>query len=159
MPAVEQEIVDPLDKRKYKRLDTSFPVEFGIVRLQGNLPGISLQRGSTQNVSRGGICLETEFLNESTLKYLDENEIFLEVFISTPLKRSPIKAVMHVAWRRQIRKADRDIFLVGLKFNSIVKQDLDLLIGQAQWLRPLIKVASIVAVLSMLGLLTFLFLR
>lgn len=107
------------DNRTYLRLEYAVPVEFTIVRLQGDLPGLDWEKGSTSDVSKGGLCLKTNKLSESTIKFLDHQNIYLEVRMHLPLTAEPIKAVTELVWY----KKDNNKFVIGLKYRSISSID------------------------------------
>ena len=116
------------DKRQYKRLPSAYPVEFTIVRLQGDLPGIDWVKGQTQNVSTAGLCLETELLDDSTITYLAKENIYLDLRIQTPFSSSAVKTVGEVAWY----KKEDSRYTIGIKFRDIVEADLKKLLGRAK---------------------------
>jgi len=120
------------DKRRYVRLEKIVPVDFTIVRLQGDLPGLSWQRGRTRNVSQEGLGLETEHLDESTIVFLNKEQVYLEARLHVA-GHKPLKAVCEVVWHEPLEGKDTGRYLLGLKFRSIAAQDLRILIGRARW--------------------------
>lgn len=151
MPQYKKFEEDP-DRRNYIRLKSVFPIEFSIVRLQGDLPGIDWEQGYTQNVSKGGICLETSHVSESTLRYLEKEHIFLEIRLLMPLHRDPIRAVTQVAWFRKDSDTNPPHYLVGLEFRSIAKYNIKRLMSHAQWFRISSKTAILAAMLLFMTL-------
>ena len=145
-------LVDPENRRKYVRLESCYPVEFSIVRLQGDLPGISCEKGFTQNVSEGGLCLETASLEYHVFKYLIDNHIYLELKIQAPLPLAPIKAIGEARWFRETTPGH---YMIGINFRSIPKDYLGLLIGQTRWINCLMRVAVVLAAGIVLGLIGF----
>ena len=131
-PNISEELAD---KRQYIRLPSAFPVEFTIVRLQGDLPGIDWQLGHTSNVSQGGMCLETAELSETVIQYLQRQNILLELRVRVPFGGPPVKAVAEVAWYRKVGEEMPRSYIVGLKFKSIIAKDLDRILGRAKWLQ------------------------
>ncbi len=89
------------DQRRYIRLKSVFFVKFTIIHLQEGIPGIGWRQGYTSNVSKEGIGLESTELNESTIKYLNQQDVYLKVRIYVPLTRTPINAVCEVAWFKE----------------------------------------------------------
>jgi len=124
-------IVDPVDRRQYLRMKTSVPVEFTIVRLQGDLPGFDWEKGHTCNVSRSGLCLESTRLRESTIIYLSRENIYLELKIYLPGILEPIKAVGEVAWHQE-KKGEPGQFIIGLKYRSIIPSHLTKVLSHAR---------------------------
>ena len=121
------------DQRQYVRLKSVCPIEFTIVRLQSDLLGMDWQKGHTSNVSRGGLCLETEELRDTVIKYLKQQNLYLELRIHVPLAHAPIRAVAEVAWYRKIGEEMSHAYIIGLKFRSVVEKDLNRIIGRARW--------------------------
>ena len=135
------------DHRQYVRLKSVCPVEFTIVRLQSDILGMDWQKGYTRNVSRGGLCLETEELRDTVIKYLKQQNLYLELRLHVPLTHAPIRAVAEVAWYRKVGEETANAYIIGLKFRSIVEKDLSRILGQARWLKFLIPAAVIVSVI------------
>lgn len=120
------------EKRKYIRIDGVFPVEFTIVRLQGDLPGIDWRHGQTSNVGEGGLCLETSEINDSIVEFLHRESVMLELKIPVPPTKPPIRAVGEIAWVKKIERAGPPLFYIGLKFRSISSVELDRLLWHAR---------------------------
>jgi hypothetical protein len=125
----------PQDKRKYIRLKGNFPVDFTIVRLQDDLLDLSWQRGSTSNVSKGGICLETDVLSESVIRYLNGKNLYLDLRVHIP-SVGVVKAIAEVEWYEKMDDRE-NCYIIGLEFRSIVEEDLRLLLDKAQWLKSI----------------------
>lgn len=125
------------EKRQYKRLKTAFFIKFTPCSLQEGTPGIGWQQGYTFNVSEGGIGLETGGLKESTIKYLNKQDILLEVYIYIPSTQEPIKTVCEVAWFQHQEERDdgQQIYFIGLKFRSIVDEDRKKILSYTGWLK------------------------
>ena len=118
------------EKRKYQRLSSVFPIQFTIVRLQGDLPGIDWLEGTTRNVSQGGLCLETTQLTESAIKYLNKQNIFLELRIT--MTDGSIKTVVEVAWYKKIEGDVPNLYFIGVQFHSIHDSELNRILQHAQ---------------------------
>ncbi len=125
------------EKREYKRLKTAFFIKFTPISLQEALPGLGCQQGYTFNVSEGGIGLETGDLTASTIKYLNTQDILLDVYIYIPVDQEPIKAVCSVAWfQLQEERADgQQVYFIGLSFRSIVEEDLKKILSYTGWMK------------------------
>ena len=139
------------ENRKYVRLESVFPVDFTIVRLQGDLPGIDWQRAQTNNVSEEGMCLETSQLTESTIKFLSQQNIMLELRMFIPPTQPAIKAVGEVVWYQK----ENDKFIIGLKFRSIIRSELDRILKHARWFKGVSTIAINISFIVFLGLLIF----
>lgn len=142
------------EKRKYQRFAKKIPIEFVLAELQQSLmPGIDVQKGYTVNVSEGGMCIETPELSESTIKYLNQQHMLLNVNVFVPLSQQPIRLVGSVSWFEKISESSGTRYVIGIKFRSIKPQDLKVLFRQTNrfWYLVLAIVAlTIVFVLSLL---------
>jgi len=135
------------DNREYLRLESAFPIEFTIVRLQGDLPGINWLNGCTRNVSKGGICLETDKLDEHTSKFISDENVFLELKLFVPPTQPPMKAVTEILWHK---KMSDNKMMLGLKFRTVAKTDINRLMKHAKWFQisaKAIVAASIITVM------------
>ena len=148
-----------VEQRKYTRLNSNFPVEFTIVRLQGDMPGLDWQQGYTCNVSKGGLCLQTVNISESTIRYLSHENIYLELRIRIPLNALPIKAVGEVAWYQRIEKHASAQYLIGLEFKSIKAEDNARILNQAHWMQYSTKAAVILSAILFFALVIINFLN
>ncbi|MCA9395081.1 MAG: PilZ domain-containing protein [Candidatus Omnitrophica bacterium] len=120
------------EKRKLLRLAHKVPVEFRVLDNQQVLiPGVDQQRGQTRNVSTGGACIETEALNESTIRYLNQQNILLHVYFHLPLTHHPVPAVAQIAWYERIEGAAGVSYVLGLQFRSIKSGDAVALLRQS----------------------------
>ena len=120
------------EKRKFLRLAHRVPVEFRVLDQQQVLiPGVDEQRGHTCNVSKGGACIETETLGESTIRYLNQQSVLLHVSFFLPLTHQPVRAIAQVCWyeRRELKEGVG--YMLGLKFSSIKSQDVSALLRQS----------------------------
>ncbi|MDP8212864.1 MAG: PilZ domain-containing protein [Candidatus Zapsychrus exili] len=134
------------NERQYIRLKSVFPVEFTVVRLPDNLFGINWLQGYTSNVSKGGICLETSYLDERIFSYLEKEDTYLETRIHIPLFLPPIKAITEVAWIKKESGENSLKYRIGLKFKSINPADLRRMLRQARWIRFSFKAVVVLAI-------------
>ena len=146
---------DTLELRKYIRLRSSFPVDFSIVRLQGDLPGLDWQQATTENVSQEGICIESTNLMEPTIKYFRDQNIFLELRLKIPPDKPYIKAVCDVLWYHMEGTDDNPKFVIGLKFRSIQQKELERILWHARLFYSFRKIGIAVCVLIFLAVLIF----
>lgn len=120
------------DKRKYVRLKSTFSIQFTIVHLQGDLPGLGWKEGQTRDVSKGGLGLETSELDESTIRFLNKEDIYLDLRIKVPLSSEPVKAVCDIAWFEPMKDNPSQYF-IGMKFRSITSENLKRILKHASW--------------------------
>lgn len=120
------------EKRKLLRVAHKLPVEFKVLDTQQVLiPGVELQRGFTRNVSKGGVCIETEMLAESTIRYLNQQSILLHLTFFLPLAHQPVQAIAQIAWYERKALNDGVRYVLGLKFRSIKTADAVALLRQS----------------------------
>lgn len=119
------------EKRRYVRINGYFPVEFTVVRLQDDLLDLPWSKGHTSNISRGGICLETDVLSEAVIRYLSKGNIYLDLRLHLTSLQKVIKAVAEVVWHKPIPDCHK-CYIIGLDFRSIIEDDLNDLISLAQ---------------------------
>ncbi len=138
------------EKRRYIRVNGNFPIDFTMVRLQDDLLDLPWSKGHTSNISKGGICLETDVLSEPVIKYLSNKNLYLDLRIHLPSMKGPIKAVAEVVWYRPIPESP-NCYIIGLDFRSIIDEDLKTLISQAWCIRAVTKVLSVIAIVGFVG--------
>lgn len=152
MTTDRNQTISESDCRRFFRLRSVFPVEFNVLHMDHNLsPGFSWVEGVTRDVSRSGMCLETEALNESTIKYLRQDNTSLELKIKIPLGKPPIRAVAKLAWHEP--DPDRPGgFILGLDFKTISQPDIQRILRHAHWFHKAVywSLAMSLAILSAL---------
>jgi len=106
------------ERRHYLRLDTVFPVQFRLESLDGKRFLSGWIQGFTSDVSRGGLCLSVNSLNNDLVRLLQDKQVKLSIEIEMPFLRRPILAKASVAW---ISKAEDGLnkYLIGLSYDSI----------------------------------------
>jgi c-di-GMP-binding flagellar brake protein YcgR len=97
------------DKRRYKRIGASLPLEYKDLRKSSQLPKESLLK----NISEGGISFSSkEFMSLACRLVLS---------ITLPGNPKPIKAISKVAWIRRMPVGDQ--YELGNQFLEIAKED------------------------------------
>jgi len=145
-------VTKPEERREFVRLKSVFPVDYSIVHLQGDLPGLDWHRGFTSNVSKGGLCLETDKLTESTIIYIAKHNVLLDLRIFIPLNSPPIKAVGELQWYQRVGTRDKEKFILGLKFHSITEECIKRVLGRAYFIQMAMKIFPIIAIVLIGGL-------
>lgn len=145
-------LTNPEDQRKYVRLKTVVAVDFTIVRLQEDLLGIDWEKGSVSNISRGGLCLETDSLNESIIKFLKKENVLLDLRLHVPFLPKSIKAVADVAWYKENSKHSSKKYVIGLEFQSIAPENLKILLAHANIFKPSVQIILVSVLLVVLFL-------
>ena len=142
-----------LEKRKYIRLNSVFPVSF---KISGTCDQKNIDdwvQGYTCNVSKGGICLEASHVERWTADYLQGSGQMLELRIRIPLDLPPIKAIAQVVWMKVIRAKEEEDnkYQIGVRFTAINKKDLDRMVAQAKWLKFSFKSVAVVAAVLLIA--------
>jgi c-di-GMP-binding flagellar brake protein YcgR len=97
------------DKRRYKRVDAGFAVQYRDLKKIADLQKGSLLR----NISEGGVCFNSrEFMSLACRLVLN---------ITLPNTIKPIKAISKVAWIRRLPNGDQ--YELGNQFLEIAKED------------------------------------
>ena len=97
------------EKRKFKRLESTFPIQYRNLRKAGVIPAGSI----TRNLSEGGVCFKSsEFISLACRLVLE---------ISLPNATRPVKAISKVAWIRKVPASDQ--YELGNQFLEITKED------------------------------------
>ncbi len=115
---IKKEEVLGSERRKYLRLDTVFPVQFRLESADGKNFLSNWLQGFTNNISRGGICLSVNNLDEDALKLLREKKAKLLLEIDLPIAKRPIPAKAGVAWVKEALGGTSQYF-IGLNYEHI----------------------------------------
>jgi len=107
-----------LERRKYIRLDSVFPVSFQLLSLDGRQIFSEWVQGFTNNIGRGGICLAINQLAPDLAKILKHGVAKVSLKIEIPLNREPVTAVAKVSWIKDPAEASHK-YLVGLTYEQI----------------------------------------
>ena len=154
MSEQQHHIKEEEDRRKYNRLNCVFPVRFTLVQLQGDLvPGMGWVSGTTKDVSKEGLCVETGAMNESLLKYLNKENFSIELQVQ--IEQPPIRSVGEIAWFRKEGEGGSSKYLLGIRFKSITAENLNKILKHAEGFNVMSKVAVTTAALFFLGLIAF----
>lgn len=138
-----------LERRKYIRLDTVFPVQFRLLSLDGKSFLSDLLQGFTSNISRGGICLEVNNLNLELTNLIKNQRVKLALAIEIPLARKPVEALSQVAWIKEV-PIQPDRYLIGLTYEKIALSGNNRILRYA-WTKKLF-VPVVLAIILVLGL-------
>jgi len=107
-----------LERRKYIRLDSVFPVSFQLLSLDGRQIFSEWVQGFTNNIGKGGICLVINQLAPDLAKILKNAEAKVSLKIEMPLNKEPVAAVAKVSWIKDPAEASHK-YLVGLTYEQI----------------------------------------
>ncbi len=106
------------ERRQYIRLDSVFPVQFRILSLDGKKILSDWLQGFTNNISKGGICLEINNLKPELAKLIKERQVKLSLDIQMPLAACPVPASAKVAWVKDVIGQPKR-YLIGLSYDEI----------------------------------------
>ncbi len=140
-----------VERRKFIRLKSVFPVEFELVGLDGKAIS-DFQQGFTADVSKGGILLHANKINPELSDILERRVAKLLLNINIPLSGRPIEAVSTIAWIKTFKEGKRSSHLIGLSFEKIDKKDRERLVGYAASLYRTPRLATFALLLLLFSL-------
>ncbi len=112
------------ERRKFIRLNSVYPVEFKLVDIKASLPVCEWQQGFTNNVSKGGICLNTLYLDARIEAAVDPaSPIRLELKIHIPVYKKAVIALSKAVWIRTQEDGYSKSYAIGLKYEAIDAAD------------------------------------
>ncbi len=122
-----------IDKRKYIRLKSIFPVEFRIISSPEEKESTqSWHQGYTCNVSEGGLYLETAHLDEAMLAQANKMQVTLELLISIPLSSQPVHVRAKIVRFHHTQRKGVPHYFLGLQFLEIDCSDCGHMLSQAR---------------------------
>jgi len=113
----------PVERRKYIRLNVVFPVEFQFIDPETSGSISEIKQGFTRDVGKGGICLEVNNLEEGLEQTLKEQRAKLDLRLHIPLTTPETKAIAKIAWFQKIKPGYPNKYLIGLSFLQIDQRD------------------------------------
>jgi len=123
------------EKRRYIRLKSVFPVEFQLLDSKTNKAITDWKQGFTNNISKGGICLSVNNLEDDISQHITKQDTTLSLNINIPLNKKPIKAVAKIAWLTKVKDAPLNQYLIGLTYTDIERNNLIRIMRYAKWMR------------------------
>lgn len=138
-----------IERRRYIRLTTVFPVEFEIVSLDGKETLSEFHQSFTRDVSEGGMCLEINNLKDELAGRLSNKTVKMRLRINVPFSAKPILADADAAWLKKVKEDHPNKFLIGISYRQIADRDKRRIVNFARfmWFKQKAIVAA-VAVLS-----------
>ena len=143
---------DHLERRRYIRLDSVFPVEI-YLRKEHNEKPVRLVQAFTRDVSLGGLRLSINDPDPSILAAVTTGASPLDLAINMPVGRKPIEARVKVAWHEIKQLARHRRLTLGVSYLEIDLRDRQKIFMSAQrikWL-PRIGVLSVIILASLLA--------
>jgi len=136
---------DPLERRRYIRLTSVFPVTFQPL-LPGKSPG-KLYQGFTRNVSLEGLCLEISDLDNELRELLLNPDIRLGLKIDMPLSKKKIEATAKIAWIHAQEKTHPVHYFIGIYYEEIEPKIKKRIFAYAKRVRNLPRYAAAIIIL------------
>jgi hypothetical protein len=139
-----------IERRRYLRLSTVFPVEFEIISLDNREIFCEFHQSFTRDVSEGGMCLEINNLKEELAEKLNRKSAKLRLQINMPFSSKPIEAIAEAAWIKKIKESHPNKYLVGIYYEKISEKERRSIVGHARFLtlRPLFVGAAIILLIA-----------
>jgi|GEM_PF-745420 len=112
-----------IEHRKYIRLNAVFPVEFQFIDSETSSSISDIKQGFTRDVSKSGICLEINNLEEGLEQVIKEGRAKIDLRLHIPLSMPETKAIAKIAWHEKIKSGYPNKYLIGLSFLQIDPKD------------------------------------
>ena len=112
-----------IEHRKYIRLNAVFPVEFQFIDAETSGSISDIKQGFTRDVSKGGICLEVNNLEEGLEQVIREGRAKLDIRLHIPLSMPETKAIAKIVWHEKVKSGYPNKYLIGLSFVQIDPKD------------------------------------
>jgi len=145
------------DRRRYIRLNTVFPVEFQFIDIESGGSISDIKQGFTRNVSKGGICLEVNNIEEGLEEVLNRKGARLDLRLHIPLTSTETKAIANIIWHEKVKAGYPNKYLIGLSFSQINKRDSQRIYFHAVRLYFTPRIVSIVVLFLIAGLVYYYF--
>jgi hypothetical protein len=142
-----------IERRKYIRLQSVFPVEFKLLSKDGKREVTDFMQGFTADISKGGILLRAGRIKADVAKRIQKGEGDLLLHINIPYGRDPIAARAGVAWMTTVKEHEKDLCLIGLSFRDISDKNRKRLVGYTMSLyrTPKLTMAALFLMLFTIG--------
>ncbi|MFA6217437.1 MAG: PilZ domain-containing protein [Candidatus Omnitrophota bacterium] len=110
---------EALNRRKYVRLDSVFPVQFRLVGAADEQSFLSVWlQGFTNDIGKGGLCLRVNNLSSELIQTMKSQSTRVILEIESPLGRQPVFARASVSWIKDVA-VNANKYLIGLNYDSI----------------------------------------
>lgn len=107
-----------IERRKYIRLDSVFPVDFRLVAQDNQTFLCDWIQGFTNNISRGGICLTVNNLKLDLAELIQRGQVNLLLNIQIPLSSRATPARTKPIWIEPVLNQPGQ-YLIGLSYTEI----------------------------------------
>lgn len=143
-----------IERRKYIRLNSCFPVEFSLCFLTG-VPVSQQYQGFTCDVSGGGLCLQAKNLNPTDTELILNRKSRLDLLINIPMWGKPVKAFAEIAWvKKDEHHKDNSFYYIGLSYVDILPEGRKRIVNYARRLKWAPRAGLAIIVMMMISLIT-----
>ena len=139
------------EKRKYKRIDTIFPVEFQILDQELN-PISDWYQGFSQDISKGGICISANILVKDKPFNLTAQKTNLLLQIHSPISGRCFLAHAKAMWVKTIQKLPFTQFVAGVNFTKIDAKEINRLLNYVRFKKILWRTLQLLILSTLLFL-------
>ncbi len=141
-----------INRRKYIRLNSCFPVEFSLY-FSAKKAFSRKYQGFTCNLSEGGICLEAKNLNPDDSELILNKKPRLSLNIYVPLRKEPVKATAEIMWAERYKNPyAKNSYLIGLSYLDIGLKDKNRILNYARRLKYIPRIAAILLLIMVIGI-------
>jgi hypothetical protein len=106
------------ERREYLRLDSVFPVQFCLLGSDGVTACSGWIQGFTNNVGKGGMCLEVNNLTPEIAGLMKGEQTKFSLTIEMPFIGNPMNALAKISWVQEVAGRTGK-YLIGLNYEQI----------------------------------------
>lgn len=146
-----------IDRRKYIRLNTCFPIEYSFYFSVGTTLTKEYQ-GFTRDISEGGLCLDAKNLSDNDSELVSKKWPSLNLVIDIPVLGHLVKATAKVVWvKKDESDKERNNYFVGVSYLDIEPKDKKRIINYARRLKYLPRIIAVLLLIMLIGITTLSF--
>lgn len=119
------------ERRQYIRLDSVFPVQFRVATPDEKEYLSGWLQGFTNNIGRGGICLDINHLQADLAKILNDRPARILLEIKIPVLKYPVPALAHVVWIKNVN-SESGSYLLGLDYDQVNERQNSIIMRYAR---------------------------
>lgn len=121
------------EKRKYIRLESTFPVEFQ--KIDESEKDIPVHQGFTKDISREGMAIEAVVAHGRRISDFIPDRTRLRLFVNIPEDAQTTVTQVTVRWVRKTEGVNIDRYSIGVSYDDIKEPDLVRIVKYALWFR------------------------
>ncbi|OED34922.1 hypothetical protein AB834_05655 [PVC group bacterium (ex Bugula neritina AB1)] len=123
------------DRRVHVRVKTIFPVDIAFVDRKTGQSTSRIIQAYSQDISKGGLCLQVYSVKESFFQDLENEEYKISLMIKPPFFRHPIMAFAKKSWHKVVKDHGVSSTLLGVEYEDIIDKDRKRLYSYVRALR------------------------